>query len=222
MHLHEDFGNLWSIGKQRKPARLHRGLGSLVAAVAVVFSLALSAPPAAAVDLYEFDPAHSSIGFGVRHMVITTVRGKFNKFEGRILYDPENITQSSVEVSIEAASIDTGIQKRDNHLRSADFFDVEKHRQITFKSQRIEKTADGFVAHGPLTMHGVTKEVAIPFTVAGPVKDAWGGLRIGAEANLTIDRRDWGLNWNQALEAGGVLVDNNVRIELNVQAVKRS
>lgn len=199
-----------------------RRVTGLAAVLAVAFGMAMTVPRAAAVDLYEFDPVHSSIGFGVRHMVITTVRGKFNKFEGRILYDPENITQSSVEVTIEAASIDTGIQKRDNHLRSADFFDVEKHPQITFKSQRIEKTAEGFVAHGPLTMHGVTRDVAIPFTVAGPVKDAWGGLRIGAEANLAIDRRDWGLNWNQALEAGGVLVDNNVRIELNIQAVKRS
>jgi polyisoprenoid-binding protein YceI len=194
----------------------------IIAGIAVLAAGLAQAAPAAATDLYELDPVHSSVAFGVRHMVITTVKGKFNKFSGRILYDPENLAQSSVEVKIETASIDTDNEKRDGHLRSPDFLEVEMHPEIAFKSTRIEKSGDGFVAHGQLTIRGVTKDVAIPFTLAGPVKDAWGGLRIGAEGQLTIDRRDWGLTWNQALEAGGVLVGNDVRIELNVQAVKRS
>jgi polyisoprenoid-binding protein YceI len=194
----------------------------IIAGIAVLAAGLAQSAPAAAADLYELDPVHSSVAFGVRHMVITTVKGKFNKFSGRMLYDPENLAQSSVEVKIEAASIDTDNEKRDGHLRSPDFLEVEKHPEIAFNSTRIEKSGDGFVAHGQLTIRGVTKDVAIPFTLAGPVKDAWGGLRIGAEGQLTIDRRDWGLTWNQALEAGGVLVGNDVRIELNVQAVKRS
>jgi len=179
-----------------------------------------SAALAQTADRYELDPNHTQIGFGVKHLVISTVKGKFNEFSGTILYDPADITKSSVSITIKAASIDTGVQKRDDHLRSPDFFDAAKYPELTFKSQRIEKQGDGFVAFGTLTMHGVAKEIALPFTLTGPIKDPWGRSRMAVEGALTINRHDWGLTYNQVMEAGGLVVGNEVKIEINVEAVK--
>ncbi len=172
-----------------------------------------------AVDTYTFDKAHSSIAFAAKHMVITKVRGEFNEYTGSIQYDEADITKSSVTVTIKTASIDTKNQKRDDHLRSADFFDAEKFPEITFKSKKIEKTENGLVMTGDLTMHGVTKEIRIPFEITGVVKDPWGNTRMGASAALTINRQDYGVSWNQSLDAGGVVVSDDIEIEIEIEAI---
>jgi polyisoprenoid-binding protein YceI len=174
-----------------------------------------------AADTYQFDLNHSSIGFSVKHLVITNVKGSFTDFSGTVVYDSADITKSSVNVTIKAASINTAIEARDNHLRSADFFDVEKYPEITFQSTKVEKTPDGLVTFGKFTMHGVTKEISIPFTLSGPIKGPGGDLRLGVEADLVIDRFDYGLTWSKLTEAGGLMVGNVVKIELNIEAAAK-
>ena len=173
---------------------------------------------------WQIDPAHSSVDFAVKHMMFTTVRGRFKDVKGIIEVDEQNPDRSTVNVEIGAASIDTGSADRDGHLRSADFLDVEKHPALTFRSKRIEgamkKEGDKFRIVGDLTIRGTTMEVALDAVYEGTGKDPWGGTRGGARATATIDRRDWGLKWNQALETGGILVANELRIEIEVQAVK--
>jgi polyisoprenoid-binding protein YceI len=178
----------------------------------------LVAAAAQGADRYQIDPAHTQIGFSVRHLVISNVQGKFNEFSGTILYDAQDITKSSVSITIKAASIDTGVEQRDNHLRSADFFDAAKYPEITFQSTRLEKQGEGLVAVGILTMHGVAKEVVVPFSLTGPIKDPWGKQRVGVEASLTISRQDWGLSYSKAMDSGGLIIGNDVKIALNVEA----
>lgn len=171
---------------------------------------------------YSIDPAHSSINFSIRHLLINNVRGRFDDYTGTITYNPDDITKSSVEFAAKVASIDTDIAKRDEHLRTADFFDVEKYPEMTFKSTRIErKGKDSFIAHGDFTLHGVSKQVAIPFEIFGAVKDPWGGTRMGVEAATTINRQDYGVNFNQPMAEGGLMIANEVRIELVLEAVKQ-
>ena len=173
---------------------------------------------------WNLDPAHSSIEFAVKHMMFTTVRGRFKDVKGTITVDEQNPDRSVVDVEIAAASIDTGVADRDGHLRSADFLDVENHPTLTFRSKRVEgamkKEGDPFKVVGDLTIRGTTIEVTLDAVYEGMGKDPWGGTRAGARATARIDRRDWGLMWNQALETGGILVANEVRIEVEVQAVK--
>jgi len=173
---------------------------------------------------WQIDPAHSAVEFAVKHMMFTTVRGRFKDVKGTIEVDEKRPDRSSVNVEIGAASIDTGVADRDGHLRSADFLDVANHPSITFRSKRVEgamnKEGDKFKVAGDLTIHGTTIEVVLDCQFEGTGKDPWGGTRGGIRATATIDRRDWGLKWNQALETGGILVGNEVRIELEVQAVK--
>ncbi len=169
---------------------------------------------------WNIDPSHSTAEFTVRHLMITNVKGRFGKLEGSVNYDPERPEATTIEATIDATSIDTRDEKRDAHLRSADFFDVEKNPTLTFKSKRVKKTDDGFEAVGDLTMHGITKEVTLE--VEGPsevTKDPWGNQRIGASATTKVNRKDWGLNWNAALETGGVLVGEQVKITLEVSLV---
>jgi len=173
-------------------------------------------------DEFVIDPVHSSIEFSVRHMMVTNVRGRFREFSGTIFYDEKDITKSSVRVTIKTASIDTGNADRDNHLRSPDFFDAAKYPEITFASTRIEKRGDEYVCIGTLTIRGVSREVAIPFRILGVVRDQRGNTRLGVEAGLTINRLDYGVSWSRALEGGGLVVGNDVKIELNVQAIKRA
>jgi polyisoprenoid-binding protein YceI len=174
---------------------------------------------------WKIDPAHSTIELAVKHMMFTTVRGRFTDFTGTVEADEENPDNSSVNVEIRATSIDTGSPDRDKHLRSADFLDVENHPTITFRSKRVEgamnKEGDHFKVVGELTIRGKGAEVTLDCTLEGTGKDPWGGTRAGARATTKIDRRDWGLQWNQALETGGILVGNEVRIEVEVQAVKQ-
>jgi polyisoprenoid-binding protein YceI len=174
--------------------------------------------------VWNIDPAHTSIEFAVKHMMFTTVRGRFKEFSGTIEADEANPGRSKVEVAIKAASIDTGVADRDTHLRSADFLDVERYPTITFRSKRVEgaqkKEGDKFRVTGDLTIRGTTIEVTLDCVYEGQGKDPWGGQRAGSRATTTIDRREWGLRWNQALETGGILVANEVRVELEVQALK--
>jgi len=170
---------------------------------------------------WTIDPSHSTAEFTVRHLMITNVKGRFGKLEGTVEYDPKRPELTKFEATIDAASIDTRDEKRDAHLRSPDFFEVEKYPTLTFRSQEIKKSGDGFTALGELTIRGVTK--AVTLEIEGPTeetKDPWGNTRIGASATAKINRKDWGLNWNAALEAGGVLVGETVKISLEVSLVQ--
>jgi len=170
---------------------------------------------------WNIDLSHSGANFSVRHMVVSKVRGRFTKFSGLLNLDDDDITRSVVEATIDARSIETGVEQRDAHLRSADFFDVEKYPELRFRSTRIEKLDDNrFRVVGQLTIRDVTREVALDVEGGGRAKDPWGNERTGFVAKTTLDRKDFGLKWNQALEAGGVLVGDRVDIELDVQGVK--
>jgi len=170
---------------------------------------------------WNLDTVHSGINFTVRHMVVSKVRGRFAKFGGSVALDEGDLTRSVVEATIEASSIDTGTAQRDDHLRSADFFDVEHFPQIRFRSTRIEKLGgDNYRLTGELTIRDVTRPIALDAEYGGRGKDPWGNERVGFTAKGSLDRKDFGLKWNQALETGGVLVSDRVDIELEVQAVR--
>ena len=170
---------------------------------------------------YNIDPAHSIIGFSIRHLEIAWVEGRFKDFKGTIHYDEKDVTKSSVEFTAKVASIDTGVEPRDKHLRTADFFDVEKFPEMTFRSTRVERNGkDGYVLHGDFTLRGVTKQVQLPFAVTGAIKDPWGNTRFGVKAQTKINRRDYGITWGKALENGGIDVGNEVTIDLQLEAVK--
>ena len=189
----------------------------LAIALAVVMSMAYSV---FAADTYVVDASHSSISFAVRHMGLAKVRGGFTNFSVAIQYDEKDLTKSSVQVTIKTASINTGNEGRDNHLRSPDFFDVEKYPEITFVSEKIEKKEDGFVAHGTLTMHGVAKHIGLPFNLIGPIKDMQGGMRLAVEAETKLNRQDYGVTWSKTLDAGGLVVGNEITVEIQAEAVK--
>ena len=175
--------------------------------------------------VWDLDPAHTTIEFAVKHMMFTTVRGRFTKFSGTLRVDERDPNLSGVDVDIDAASIDTGVGDRDAHLRSADFLDVENHPRITFRSTDVQgahaKDGDRFRVAGELDIRGQAMPVTLDVTFEGIGKDPWGKQRSGFAARAEIDRREWGLKWNQALEAGGVLVANTVKIEIEAQAVKQ-
>src|SRR5947209_15026208 len=175
-----------------------------------------------AVSNWKIDPSHSAIHFSVRHMVVSKTRGRFTKWTGDIRFDPENPAASSVEVSIDPASIDTADAQRDAHLRSPDFFDVEKFPTAAFRSTKIERAGGQYRVHGDLTVHGVTRPVVLDATFEGAGKDPWGGERAGFSASVTIDRKDYGLEWNKALETGGLLVGEKVELTLEVEAIKQA
>jgi polyisoprenoid-binding protein YceI len=168
---------------------------------------------------YSIDKAHSEVTFQVRHL-LTKVRGRFSDFEGTIEYDEEQPENSSVNVTVQAASIDTSERDRDAHLRSADFFEVEQYPSLTFRSRSIaRKGTQQFDLTGDLTIHGVTRSVTFGVDLLGKAKDPWGNERIAFEAETAINRKDFGLHWNAALETGGFLVGDDVKISLSIQAV---
>jgi polyisoprenoid-binding protein YceI len=168
---------------------------------------------------YSIDKAHSEVTFQVRHL-LTKVRGRFSDFEGTIDYNEQQAENSSVRFTIQAASIDTNEKDRDTHLRSADFFEVETFQTLTFQSRSIaRKGTNQFDLTGDLTIHGVTREVTFDASFLGKAKDPWGNERIAFEADTTINRKDFGLHWNAALETGGFLVGDDVKISLSIQAV---
>jgi polyisoprenoid-binding protein YceI len=187
-------------------------------------SLILAAAPAAwAQAVYEIDASHSSAQFSVRHMMVSNTKGEFTKISGTIEYDPKNIAASKVEATIDVASVNTRDAKRDDHLRSADFFDVAKYPTMTFRSKQVWREAGKLKVKGDLTLHGVTREVVLD--VDGPtpeVKDPWGSSRIGASATTKISRKDFGITWNKSLDTGGVVVGDEVQITIDVEAVRKA
>ena len=173
---------------------------------------------ATAVRPFEIDRSHSEVTFQVRHL-LSKVRGRFNDFSGAIEFDPEQPHRSRVDVTIQAASIDTGEPDRDTHLRSADFFDVEKYPTLTFVSTSVTpRGGNNYDVAGNLTIHGVTRPMVLPAAFLGAAADPWGNTKLGFEAELTLNRKDFGLTWNAALETGGVLVGDDVKVSLSIQA----
>jgi len=174
-------------------------------------------------EVWVLDPAHSQADFSVRHMMISTVRGRFRKMDGRLIGSPDRPEEASVELSIDVNSIDTAEPQRDQHLRSADFFDAEHHPTLQFRSRRIQPVGEGkYKVVGDLTMRGVTREVTVDVTFEGRVKDPWGNERVGFSAETRLNRKDWGLNWNALLEAGGVVVGDEVRVSVQTEFVRKS
>lgn len=169
-----------------------------------------------AATLYEADPSHTEISFSVRHMVLAKVNGEFKDFDVDLKWNEENLQDSFVEARILTASIDTDNAKRDGHLKSPDFLHVQDHPEITFKSNKIEKTEEGYVAHGKLTIRGVTREVSLPFNVLGKFVQPDGKTRIGFEADLMINRFDYNVSWDKVLDTGGLVVGEDV--EIGIQA----
>jgi polyisoprenoid-binding protein YceI len=190
---------------------------SAVAAPQKAAKVAYTAIPAGD---YKIDPAHSIVGFAIRHLEINWVEGRFKDFTGTIKYDPADVTKSSVEFTAKVESIDTGIDGRDKHLRSPDFFDVAKYPELSFKSTRVERKGKGHVLHGDFTLKGVTKPVAIPFTMTGAIKDPWGNTRFGVDGKTTINRQDYGISWNKPLENGGLDIGTEVSVELKLEALQ--
>jgi polyisoprenoid-binding protein YceI len=184
--------------------------------------MSATATSPAAVTTWNVDPVHSTAEFRVKHMMISNVRGRFTGVAGTLTLSPADVTKSSVEASIDVATIDTRDPQRDTHLKGSEFFDVEKFPKLTFHSSRVIRKADGTIAVvGPLTIHGITREVE--FAVEGPtppVKDPWGNTRIGVTATTKVDRREFGLTFNAPLETGGVLVGEEVHITLELELVQ--
>jgi polyisoprenoid-binding protein YceI len=170
---------------------------------------------------WQVDGAHSTVNFTVRHMVISKVRGHFAKWTAKLALDGAYLAGSSVEVEIEAASIDMGVAERDAHLRSADFLDVQKYPTLTYRSTKVVVVSkDRLRVVGDLTIHGVTREIPLDVEVGGQGKDPWGNVRAGFSATASLNRKDFGLTWNQALETGGLLVADRVDMEIEIQAIK--
>lgn len=169
---------------------------------------------------YNFDAAHTVVGFGVRHLGIAVVEGRFKDIKGTVEYNADDVTKSSVAFTAKIESINTGVAQRDGHLKSADFFDAAKFPEMTFKSTKVEKKNGRHILTGDLTIKGVTKQVSFPFTMTGGVKDPWGGTRFGIAAGTTINRRDFGITWGNLLPSGALDVANEVAVELHIEAVK--
>ena len=193
----------------------------LVKVIAAVVTLAI--PAAAIAAPWSIDADHSNVGFKVRHMMVSNVRGAFGKVSGVVDIDDKDLTKSKVEVTIDTASVNTGVAKRDDHLKSADFFDVAKYPTMTFVSQKVQNAGnDTLKVSGQLTLHGVTREVVLD--VEGPTrayKDPWGNLKRGATATARINRKDFGLTWNAAVESGGVAVGDEITIALEIELLKK-
>jgi polyisoprenoid-binding protein YceI len=180
-----------------------------------------STAPTTLTGTYSVDPTHTRIGFVARHAMVTKVRGSFNDFEGSGYFDAANPANSKLQLTIKAASVDTGNADRDAHLRSNDFLDMDTYPQITFASTGVEPVgSDSYRVTGDLTIKGVTRSVTVDFEYTGTAVDPYGNQRIGFEGTTTVNRKDWGVNWNAALEAGGVLVSEKVTLEFDVSAIR--
>jgi polyisoprenoid-binding protein YceI len=183
------------------------------------------APTTAIADVtgdYTIDPSHSRLGFTARHAMVTKVRGQFGDFAGTAHVDAANPSASSVNVTIQVASVGTGSPDRDGHLTSADFFDVETHPEITFVSTSVERDGTDWTITGDLTIKGTSQSITIPFEETGSAQDPFGNVRIGFEGRATVNRKDFGLTWNAALETGGVLVSDKIVLEFDISAIKNA
>jgi len=176
----------------------------------------------AANGTWVIDAAHSTIGFQARHLMVSKVRGQFDAYEGGFTIDAANLAASSANFTAQAASINTSNADRDGHLKSAEFLDVEQFPTVTFVSTAVAAAGDKIVVTGDLTIHGVTKSVAVPYEFVGVSTDPWGNTKAGFEAELEIERSDFGLTWNAALETGGVLISDKIKLVLDVQALKQA
>jgi polyisoprenoid-binding protein YceI len=185
-------------------------------------TLASTPSPAGISGDYVLDPAHTRIGFSARHAMVTKVRGAFHEFEGIAHVDANNPAESSVRVRIQSASLTTGNAQRDGHLRSADFFDVETYPEIRFVSTDVTRDGTDWTITGDLSINEVTKPVSVIFEETGAATDPFGNERVGFEGSVAINRGDWGLKWNAALEAGGVLVSEKVNLEFDVSAIRQA
>ncbi len=168
---------------------------------------------------FAVDKAHSQINFNVKHMVLSKVQGNFSEFEIDLNFNEAEVTKSSVTAVLQAGSISTANEDRDNHLKGADFFAAEQFPTLEFASTEVTKAEDGYILHGHLTMHGITKKVQIPFEITGIIDDPWGNRRAGFEGHLTVDRQDYGISWSKTMDTGGLIVSNKVNIELNLEAI---
>ena len=206
--------------RARTPFLVRSALGvALTAAFAAVAAFAATPLRAAT---WQADPAHSSVGFSVKHLMVSTVRGTFGTFTATVEGDPSDPATARIDATIQVGSVDTREPKRDAHLKSADFFDAADYPTMTFVSRKVEKTGDGRArVTGDLTIRGVTKPVTLDVEYTAPVKDAWGGTRVGATATATIDRQDFGVKWNKSLDAGGVMVSDQVKIQLDLELVEK-
>ena len=171
-----------------------------------------------AADIYTIDPAHTRVGFAARHFGINTVKGKFNEFTGKLVMDGDALKEATATIQVK--SIDTGVAQRDDHLRTADFFDATNYPTITFKSKRIEKAGNQVAMIGDFTMRGVTKELRLPLMLSKPIKDPWGNTRVGLETKAKLNRKDYGIKYNDLLETGVAAVGDEIEIEINAEAIK--
>jgi polyisoprenoid-binding protein YceI len=192
-----------------------------ITSIATLIALAL--PLVASASTWNIDPDHSNVGFKVKHLMVSNVKGNFDKHTGTVEINDKDITKSRVEVSIDTASINTNVQKRDEHLRSADFFDVAKYPTMTFVSKKVAKAGKNRLkVTGDLTLHGVTRQVVLDVEpLSKESKDPWGNIRRGTTASTRIDRKDFGLTWNKGLETGGVLVGDEVLITLEIEMIRK-
>jgi polyisoprenoid-binding protein YceI len=183
-----------------------------IAAAIAFFSQAIAA------DTYTIDPAHTRVGFAARHFGINMVKGRFKEYTGKLVMDGDALKEATATIQVQ--SIDTGVEQRDNHLRTPDFFDAKTYPTITFKTRRIEPQADGVVMIADFTMRGVTKELRLPVTLSKPIKDPWGNTRVGLETKTKLNRKDYGIKYNDVLESGVAAVGDEIEIEINAEAVK--
>lgn len=197
----------------------HLAKGILVA----LFVLVAAGPVRAAEKSYELDNAHSFVGFSVKHMGVSSVRGEFTKFEADLVVDENEIENSSVILRIDAASVDTDHEDRDKDLRGVDFLEVETYPEIVFESRKIEVVGDGrYRATGDLTIRDTTREVVLDLEIDGPIRDPWGNYRVGAEGRVTIDRKQWGVQYSRIMDNGGLVVADDVRIEFALEGRRRA
>lgn len=186
----------------------------------ILVTLLVGTAPAA--DTFEIDQAHSYIGFSVKHMVIATVKGNFTDFAGTIVFDSTDLSKSSVNVTIKTSSISTDNTRRDDHLRSADFFDAANYPKIIFVSESITKTDNGYLAKGKFTMRGVTKEIELPFEILGVITGSDGSAKMGVDvAPITVNRQEYGLKWSKLTETGGLVAGDDVKIEIHLELNKK-
>jgi len=193
----------------------------IIASISTLIALAL--PAFTFASTWTIDPDHSNVGFKVKHLMVSNVKGNFDKHTGIVDINDKDITKSKVEVTIDTASINTNVQKRDEHLRSADFFDVAKYPTMTFVSKKVAKAGkDRLKVTGDLTLHGVTKQVVLDVEqLSRESKDPWGNIRRGTTATTKIDRKDFGLTWNKGLETGGVIVGDEIAITLEIELIRK-
>jgi len=196
---------------------------SSIFALALTLAVAgLGAPAAAHADTFAVDASHSEVGFKVRHNTISWVHGQFGEFEVAVEFDPADVAATTIEATIQIASVDTDHTKRDEHLRGADFFDAATFPTMTYKSTKVRKiTKDGFEVVGDLTMHGVTQEVVLAVdTIPATITDPWGNVRTGTSATTRIDRKDFGVSWSKIMDNGGLVVGDDIHITLDIELIK--